>query len=429
MNKAVTTRLWQLSLLLPILLQLLLPEEALAESLLVTSTTVHTQTERGVIEGAHVLVENGRISRISESPIEAQVDKSIDGEGLIMTPGLIAAYSQFGLDEIDLEPTTVDSLLLNTAPNIGPAFDIQYAYSPVSTVIDVNLVEGVTHGVVAPRPGPDVIAGVGAFAELHVQGITASGVAMFSDIGARIAEMAGGSRAASLGKLHYALEQIAGFRPRGYVSGLGEYSRRDMLALKAHLESGAPFVVRSHRASDIRQLVALAEVHDLNLVILGATEAWQVAALLAEHDIPVIIDPLENLPLSFEQLGARLDNASILARHGVQVAIVTSDTHNARLMRQHAGNAVAHGLPWSDGLYAITRAPVDIYGLDDNLGRLQTGSPANFVLWTGDPLEVTTWAHAVIVNGSIVDPSTRQTQLYERYQRLGRQPHEYGYQR
>ena len=90
-------------------------------------------------------------------------------------------------------------------------------------------------------------------------------------------------------------------------------------------------------------------------------------------------------------------------------------THNARKQRQAAGNAVANGLPWDAALAALTAVPADILGLDGGAGRIEPGSPADLVLWSGDPLEVTSAAEVVVINGKLMPMESRQTRLRDRY--------------
>jgi imidazolonepropionase-like amidohydrolase len=154
----------------------------------------------------------------------------------------------------------------------------------------------------------------------------------------------------------------------------------------------------------------------MRAVIAGGAEAWLVARELAQAQVPVLVDPLVNLPGSFDQLGARLDNAARLHAAGVTFAFSQSGdaTHNARKVRQLAGNAVANGLPWDAALAALTANPARIFGLADR-GRIEPGQRADLVLWSGDPLEVTTYAEQVWIDGAPVDPRTRQTELRDRY--------------
>ena len=142
-----------------------------------------------------------------------------------------------------------------------------------------------------------------------------------------------------------------------------------------------------------------------------------VADQLAESGVPVLLDPLINLPYTFDQLGARLDNAAILYDAGVTIAFISGDAspHNARKLRQAAGVAVANGLPHDAALAALTTNPASIFGLPDGYGAIMADTTANLVLWSGDPLEVTTLAENVVLNGRLIPMVSRQTLLRDRY--------------
>jgi len=174
-------------------------------------------------------------------------------------------------------------------------------------------------------------------------------------------------------------------------------------------------VFNADRASDILQVIAFSERHGLNAVVSGGTEAWMVANQLGEAGVPVLINALSNLPGNFDQLGARLDNAALLNEAGVTIAFAGAGTHQARKLRQLAGNAVANGLPYGAGLAAMTVSPAVIFALGNEYGSLEENSVADLVIWSGDPLEVTSAADQVIIAGKMVDMVSRQTLLRDRY--------------
>src|SRR3546814_2261131 len=91
--------------------------------------------------------------------------------------------------------------------------------------------------------------------------------------------------------------------------------------------------------------------------------------------VPVFVDPLANLPSDFDHIGASLENAARLHAAGVDVAFTQSGdaSHNARKIRQLAGNAVANGLPWEAGLAGLTRVPARALGVDDRIGTIAPG--------------------------------------------------------
>jgi imidazolonepropionase-like amidohydrolase len=171
------------------------------------------------------------------------------------------------------------------------------------------------------------------------------------------------------------------------------------------------------RASDIRQVLAFARRQGLRPVIVGGAQAWQVAGELAQANVPVVLDPLVDLPDSFDMIGASLENAARLQRAGVRVAFtnLSDGTHNARKVRQTAGIAVANGLPWEAALAGLTANAAEIFGLGAQYGRIAPRYAGDLVLWSGDPLEVTTVAQQVWIDGRAQPMRSRQTELRDRY--------------
>jgi imidazolonepropionase-like amidohydrolase len=91
------------------------------------------------------------------------------------------------------------------------------------------------------------------------------------------------------------------------------------------------------------------------------------------------------------------------------------DTHNARNVRQEAGNAIAYGLDRDAALRAVTLEPARVWGVADRVGSLEPGKDADVVVWSGDPFELTTNVERVFINGAEMSRDTRQKQLLERY--------------
>ena len=173
------------------------------------------------------------------------------------------------------------------------------------------------------------------------------------------------------------------------------------------------------RISD--RALALARDFPVRVILYGGAEAWRVAAPLAAARIPVILDPLEDLPMSYDELGARRDNAARLAKAGVTIAFSVSGQEIYRsydagpAIREGAGVAVANGLPYRAALEAITVGPARIWGIEDHAGTLAAGKDADLVIWDGDPLEPTTAPVMVMIAGQDIPLVTRQTLLRDRY--------------
>jgi len=152
---------------------------------------------------------------------------------------------------------------------------------------------------------------------------------------------------------------------------------------------------------------------------MGAAEAWMIADEIAKRKIPVVVKPLTNIP-SFDALGASLENAARLQKAGVTLVLSSFDTHNARNLRQEAGNAVSYGLSKEDALRAVTLTPARTWGVAGETGSLEAGKDADLVIWSGDPFELTTAAEHVFIRGREMSKETRQTLLFEKYRTITR---------
>lgn len=397
---------------------LLVAGSATAQDVLIRNATVHTAGSRGTIKNADVLVQRGIIRAVGPKLLTPPGVNVFDANGKSLTPGLFAGFSDIGLEEVSAEKSTVDSsieLAGTGVPQTRPEFDVTIAYNPASMVIPVARMGGLTFTALTANSGGSLIAGQGGVVRLDGDPLAAmTGTRLlFVNLGAGADGMTGGSRAGQYMLLDQAVREARGQAPYDSPYALLTPAGRETLA---RYLAGGRVVFSVDRAADIRQLLSFCRRHKLPVLITGGAEAWKVAAELKAANATVFLDALQNLPSGFDQLGSRLDNAALLAKAGVKVALVSPDsTHNARKIRQAAGNAVANGLPWEDGLAAITRVPAQALGVGDKVGRIEVGMEADLALWDGDPLEVSTLAEAVWMHGTPMPLRSRQTQLRDRY--------------
>lgn len=389
-----------------------------SDKLVLTNATIHVG-DGEVIEGGSILIEDGKIARVEAKAITGvEGATSLDLGGKLVTPGLIAADTSLGLVEIELEDSTRDDARKDEHA-IKAGYDPAPAVNADSSLIAIQAIEGVTTAAVAPRGG--LISGEVAWIDLragdHLGIVAAREVGVVANLGHSHA----GSRAAALAELRRALEDAAWYKAnqrayeRNQARELAAHPR-DLEALWPVLEGQVPLLVRASRASDLLALLELAKELDLELSLLGAAEGWKVAEALAEAKVNVIIQPSDNLPGSYDSLGARLDNAKLLHEAGVRVAIAHFDTHNVRNLTQEGGLAVANGLPPEAAIPAMTLNVARAYGLDDRYGSLEVGKVANLVVWDGeDPLELSAWPEQVYIRGEAIEMRSRQTQLRDKY--------------
>ena len=386
---------------------LLLSLNSFSEEILLKNATIHTATNQGSLENSDILIRDGYIVRIGEN-ISSSSAIVVNLSGKEVSPGLIAPLSQLGIVEIGLVPETRD----DTSNIYSAGLSIDSAFNPSSTLIPYNLTGGVTLTLTSPSSS-GLFSGMTSVFSLSgslEESLVASNIALSANI-------SGGedSKAAKILLLEDSLDIASSmWRAWSPLPKNSYYSPRDLRAIKRVLKREIPLVVKANRASDILALIDLSKRKKIDLVIFGAAEGWRVAQQIASAKVPVIIQPIDNIPHSFNELGARLDNASLLHSAGVKILFSSHETHNSYLSRQGAGIAVSYGLPWNEALKGLTKNISEVFKLDKR-GAIQEGYIADIIIWDGDPLEVTSFVDGVYLSGKKYPVENRSMRLKERY--------------
>ena len=383
---------------------------AQAESLLIMDATLHTMGGQGVIESADILIEDGKITRIADEIATNKSIPIINAAGRPVTPAMFAGVTVSGLSEVEAVSEAVDSRIRDLYTGImHPEFDVRTAYTPHTSVIPITRIEGFGYTLLGATGSDRSISGSGGLVRFDGGYDSFEGNSVvYIDIDGHSADFVGGSRAA-----HWMLlEQAFAEMRAGDDDDLDLINATGQRVMKDTQRKGV-FVFNANRASDIVQVVKFAKANKISVAIDGGREAWIVADTLAAAKVPVIINALDNLPADFDSLGARLDNAALLAEAGVRIMFTSGETHNARKVRQVAGNAVSYGLDHEAALAALTTTPAEVFGGASR--ELVKGAQADLVIWSGDPLEVTSAADVVIIGGKVDTMQSRQTLLRDRY--------------
>jgi len=393
---------------------------AIAESVIIKNARI-VGVEGIAEQTSDILIDGAVIKRIATS-LKPNNTRTIDAKGMPVSAGLFNADSQIGVREVSAVSSTVDSS--TNDESITASLAIADAFNPSSVVIPYNRTLGVTHTLIQPSNGSGLFAGVASVVNLSGSGesIEVEKAAMVVSLGETGSDLAGGSRAAAMAVLREAIEDARDYANNKSNFNSGNHrqyslSRHDLDALVPVVNRRLPLLVKVERAADIERVLTFAKQQRLSLILSGVSEGWRVADKIAAADVPVIFDPINNLPSSYETLGTRLDNASILHQAGVTLMFTGmgfQNTHNAYLVRQSAGNAVANGLPYGAAIQAMTTNPARIFGLP-NHGEVKEGHVATLVVWSGDPLEVTSNPRHVFIQGKEFGLQSRATRLRDRY--------------
>ena len=400
-----------------------------SESTLIQNVTIYDGKNNDAFIG-NVLIEDNKISRVSTSNLRGDI--VIDATGKILTPGIIPTDTDIGIVEIGALSVTRDDS--SDLYQIG--FSIFDAFNPNSVLIPWNRSNGITSTLTLPQNTDSPIGGLGSFFVLD-SNIEISGSKDIVMIG-RVGGSGGESRAETFSIMEDLLEfassldsrdmetykEIAELIDDSPIAETMELHPRDLQALYKLVNDDLPLIIDANRASDLLKLIEIKRKYDLNLIIMGAQEAGLVANQIAENDIPLIINPINNIPESFDELAANIELAAKLEKLGITIMFNAPRSHNFHLVRQGAGVAVANGMSYAGAIKALTLSPVEVFNLG-NRGQIAQGKIADLIIWDADPLEPSSMPEKVFINGKDVDLTSRMTRLTDRYTKNKEKPNGY----
>ncbi len=390
-----------------------------AEEVLITNANIYDgKSDDPFI--SNIYIKNGKIKNISNNLFD--VENVIDASGMIVTPGFIATDTEIGIVEIGALSVTRDDR--PSMYNIG--FSVFDAFNPNSTLIPWNRANGITSAITLPKYSSSPIGGLGSFFDLD-SNINISGTKDMVMVG-RVGGSSSGSRAETFALIEDLLDlafsidsrviksnaEIIKFMSEMPLVSHLDLQIRDIHALYKLANTDLPLIIESNRASDILKLIDLKNKYNLNLVIMGAQEATLVIEQLKDSDIPLIVNPINNIPNSFDELASNINASARLEDAGITLMFNAPRDHNYHLIRQGAGVAVANGMSYSGAIKALSSNVSKTFKLGSK-GLIEEGASADLMIWDADPLEPSSMPIKVFINGVDTDLTTRSSRLRDRY--------------
>ena len=382
------------------------------------------------IENGTIVIRNGRITDVGANvsvPAGAEV---VDASGLEVYPGMMDSVSRLGMTEVGSTSATVDTIELGA---FNPQLSAATAVHPASEHIPVARANGITHAIAAPG-GSGGFGGGGPFGVqgqaslMNLTGWTIEEMAIDTSVG-MIVNWPSFSRRAGFGQPPKPFKEVKEAydknkeelvewmeAARRYAQSGGGEKDLKLEALAKVTSGELPIMVVADDERAIRDAVAFADEQGLKMILLGGKRSWKVKELLADKSIPVILGPTLSLPSTEDEAYDQpFATAAQLQEAGVRVIFASFNSANTRLLPYEVGNAVGHGLPWEEGLKAITLYPAQLFGVGDELGSIEEGKRANLIITTGDPLEIQTEIKHLFIDGEQTPLDNKHQMLYEKY--------------
>ena len=353
----------------------------------------------------HVLVVDGKIKAVGESvDLGGASAETIDlGEGSVLMPGLVDAYSQTPLSSTGMDEITSEVTL---------EFKAIHSIDWEKNTLRRQLHAGTT--TVNASPGTqNVIGGLAAIVKTMDHGET-----VLVEDGAMVAAMCSDPAARNFSRTRP--DTIYVRQPTNRMGvvwilrntfnkatrGTGSTDEQAYAMLKETINAKRPLMIVSRMSYDIVTVGTLADEFGFEPIIVGGEEAYKVKDELAERKYPLVLKyDNPGTTRGAERSELCWNNPGILAKAGVTFAIAGDNLlEKARFARRF-------GLDADVAMAAITSTPAEIIGVSDRVGKIAAGYDADLVALSGEPLELTTSIRWVMVNGKTTENGkTRENQ-------------------
>ena len=396
-----------------------LPAKEQKGTTVITNTTVHTGDGKIAAVGTNV-------------SIPANATK-VNGEGKHVYPGLILPVSSLGLIEVSAVRASND---VREIGDMNPNVRAIAAYNTDSKVINTLRSNGILLANIVPQG--TFLAGTSSVVQLdawnwedaayktdagmhfYMPALMARGGGRFGGGGGRF----GPQERSQADPVKEGIEKVEELKVffREAKAYLSEQTHKEtnlkFEATKRLFDRTQKFYVH---ASIVKQmLLALDFVKEFNfdLVIVGGSDSWQIADLLKQHNVAVVLQQSHSLPtLEDDDVDQPYKSAAALQKAGVLYAISDDDGQTrGRNLAFNAGTAAAYGLTQEQAIQAITLNPAKIMGVSDKAGSITVGKDANIIISEGDIMDMrTSKVTDAFIQGRKIDLTDKHKLLNEKF--------------
>jgi imidazolonepropionase-like amidohydrolase len=387
---------------------------------LIRGATVVTGTGQ-TLPNTNIIVRGGRIERMGAG-LTAPNAKVIEAAGKFVYPGMVDANTPIGLVEISgVQTMTLRSELGQFNPHLRSIV----ALNLDSELLGVTRMSGVTSVLTSPTGG--LISGQAAL--INTSGWTWEDIGVKSNAGIVInlpgANAAGGRGGGGRGGVAGAVAGASVADLNAFMSASKDYhakrtansAKLDIIyePMRGLFSRQIPALIPASGEQGIRQAIDFGDQWGIKVVILGGNGAWRVRQLLAQKQVPVILNSLMQSVQANQPYDEIYAQPGLLNEAGVKFAFSTGSGANARHVPLSAALAVAYGLPKDAALKALTIWPAEIFGAEKDIGTVEVGKLANFVITSGDPMDLRSQIIDVFIKGRMAPEDDRHHRLYNKY--------------
>lgn len=409
------------------------PAALQAQAIAIVNGTIHVGNGQ-VIERGTVIFDKGKITAVGASIQVPAGTTSIDANGKHVYPGLILSNSDLGLKEVGAGTRATNDVA--ELGQINPNVRAIVAYNTDSKIINTLRSNGILFAHVVPQGG--LLSGTSTVVQLDAWNWEDAAYGRDNGIHFNVPSMVSRRNpfAAFLGVQQQAdpvkasldrINEVKAFllEAKAYQQqGKRAATNLKYEAVKGLFEKKQKLFMHCDIVKEMLVAIDFAKELDLDVVIVGGSESYQIAELLKQNNIAVILNQMHSLPtLPDDDVDQPFKTPAVLQKAGVLFAINDEDGQTrGRNLMFNAGTASSYGLSKEEALAAITLNAAKILGVGNQTGSIEIGKDANILISNGDILDMrNSVVSDAYIQGRKVNLDDKHKQLNERYM------HKYGF--
>jgi imidazolonepropionase-like amidohydrolase len=408
------------------------PAPPQSQPILITNATIHIGNGQ-VMENASILIKDGKIAAVGTNVTAPAGSETINAQGKHVYPGLILTETNLGLVDVNAVRATSDAREIG---ELNASVRSIVAYNTDSKVINTLRSNGVLLANIVPEGG--LISGSSSVVQLDAWNWEDAVYKMDAGIHFRMPALmprprgfgfgggGGGPQQPPSDPVKEGLDQIESIKSffaqaKAYAAEpTHAQTNLKFEAVKGLFDKSKKLYVHANTVKQMLIALDFIKQFGVDLVIVGGMDSWQIADLLKQNNVSVILNQPHNLPmLEDDDVDQPYKTAAMLQKAGVLFTITDNDGQTrGRNLAFNAGTTAAYGLTKEEALQAITLNAAKIIGVADRTGSLEVGKDANIVISEGDILDMRkNNVTDAFIQGRKIDLTDKQKLLDEKYEK------------
>jgi imidazolonepropionase-like amidohydrolase len=405
------------------------PAPKQTQPIAIIGATVHIGNGQ-ILNNATVVMVDGKITAVGNNISIPAGTQTINAQGKHVYPGLILSESNLGLVEISSVRASSD---IREIGDMNPEVRSITAYNVDSKIINTLRSNGILLANIVPQGG--LLSGTSSVVQLDAwtdqeaayktdQGVHLNMPSLMAAPTRRFGGFGGPNAQQQTDPVKEGLDKIEKLKTffqqaRAYsAETTHDQSNLKFESVKGLFDKSEKLYVHANTVKQMLVALDFVKEFGFDVVIVGGSDSWQIADLLKQNNVLVILNQMHSLPTAEDDdVDQPYKTPAMLQKAGVTFAINDEDEQNrGRNLMFNAGTAATYGLTKEQALQAITLNAAKCLGIDKQTGSIEVGKDANIIISDGDILDMrTSLVTDAFIQGRQIDLNDKQKQLNERY--------------